>query len=292
MSLRPFVLAICLCLAPAMLGQVVHAEGPVAPKTAQTEVSARISALSDMMMMGKVMSVMRDEGLDYGRTLEDEMFAGRGGGRWQTVVGMIYNPDEMRRRFDAALTTELATAGSDLVLIETFFGSDQGQRFLQLEIDAREALLDTAVEDAAKVAWAEMAGEETSRAALIRRFVEVNDLIESNVMGALNANLAFYRGMAESGSFPEEMTEEQMLTDVWRQEPDIRSETETWLFPFLSLAYQPLSDADLEAYIAFSESTAGKRMNAALFVAFDSVFTQISAELGAAAARQMQGEDI
>ena len=111
-------------------------------------------------------------------------------------------------------------------------------------------------------------------------------------MGAMNANLAFYRGLSESGAFPAEMTEDQMLSDVWAQEPDVRAETTDWLYPFLSLAYQPLSDDQLEAYIAFSETAAGDRLNGALFAAFDKVFTQISYDLGRAAAGQMQGEDI
>ena len=292
MTLRNFILAACLGLAPLSVPHVGFADTTLAPQSSQSADSARIAALTDTLMMGQVMSVMRDEGLDYGHTLETEMFAGRGGDRLPVVDGGIYDPDEMRRRFDAALGLELAVAGVDLGKIEAFFGSAQGQRILTLEIDARRALLDAGVEDAAKLAWSDMGDKNPGRADLIRQFVQANDLVESNVMGALNANLAFYRGMAESDSFPEEMTEEQMLQDVWDQEPDIRAETESWLYPYLALAYEPLADSDLETYIAFSESPAGKRMNAALFAAFDVVFTQISADLGAAAARQMQGEDI
>jgi len=292
MTLRTLLLAIILGLGPVALALRVAAETPGDPQLVQNTVDIRIAALSDTMMMGQVMAVMREEGLVYGRTLEDEMFSGRGGARWQAIVALIYDADQMRHRFDVALSRELGAAGDDLGQIEEFFRSEQGQRFLKLEIDARRALLDQAAEDAAKVAWADMAADDTTRSQLIRRFAEVNDLIESNVMGALNSNLAFYRGLAAAGSFPDEMTEEQMLSDVWGQESQIRSETENWLFPFLALAYQPLSDEDIEAYTAFSDSAAGKRMNAALFVAFDDVFTQISEELGKAAALQMQGEDI
>lgn len=292
MTLRSFMLAATLGCFPLMLAQGALADTAPVPQAAQTTDAARVAALSDTMMMGQVMQVMRDEGLAYGRTLEDEMFAGNGGERWKAIVATIYDPDQMRARFDRALAQELAVSGGDLTPVEAFFGSGQGQRILQLEIDARRAMLDPAVEDAAKVAWADMADAGGARAQAIRRFAEANDLIESNVTGALNANLAFYRGLSEAGSFPEDMTEDQMLRDVWDQEPQIRTETENWLFPYLALAYQPLADGDLDAYIAFSETEAGKRMNAALFVAFDVVFTQISEDLGKAAALQMQGEDI
>lgn len=83
-----------------------------------------------------------------------------------------------------------------------------------------------------------------------------------------------------------------MLAEVWAQEPDIRAETESWLYPFLALAYKPLSDADVEAYLAFSESEAGRAMNAAMFAAFDEVFREISHDLGRAAAEMLSGRDI
>lgn len=254
--------------------------------------AARIAALSSTMLMDEILAVMRDEGLDYGRTLEAEMFSGNGGADWEKVVGLIYDTKAMRQRLDAALAQALASAGDDLALIEEFYGSERGQKILRLEIEARRALLDSDVEDAAKLAWEDLRDADDPRAAKLTEFATVNDLIESNVMGAMNANLAFYRGLSESGAFPQEMTEDQMLADVWSQEPDVRAETEDWLYPFLSLAYQPLPDEDLEAYIAFSESSAGQKMNAALFAAFDVVFSKISYDLGRAAAKQMQGEDI
>ncbi len=291
--LRSRLSALGLALAVAVAGQAGRVWAQTDPaQTVTADAMTRIQRLSDTMMMGAIMDVMRDEGLDYGRTLEDEMFAGRGGDRWEAIVGLIYDPQTMRARFDAALAKELADAGEDLAAIETFFASPQGQMALKLEVEARRSMLDKTVEEAAKVAWEDMRAKDDPRVASLTRFAAANDLIESNVMGALNSNLAFYRGMADSGAFPEEMTEEQMLQDVWGQEPEIRRETEDWLYPFLALAYQPLPEADLEAYIAFSETPAGKRMNAALFAAFDVVFSQISFDLGRAAARQMQGEDI
>ena len=53
-----------------------------------------------------------------------------------------------------------------------------------------------------------------------------------------------------------------------------------------------LSKAELDAYIAYSESPAGQQLNAALFAAFDGVFTPVSKALGLAVARELQGQDI
>jgi hypothetical protein len=111
------------------------------------------------------------------------------------------------------------------------------------------------------------------------------------VAGALNANLAFYRGMAEGGALPD-MDEGMMLSEVWGSEPQVRQDMEDWLFPYLFFAYRPLPDADLEAYVAFWESEAGQKVNRALFAGFDAAFTPISRDLGRASALMMQGSDI
>ncbi len=295
MHLRSFVICLGLVLG-AIAGTIpaIAQTEPQAETTAQGQAvtAERVVRLSDTLMMGAIMDIMQQEGLEYGKTLEKDLFPERGGDRWTAIVAEIYDTTKMRSRFDMALGKELAGAGTDIAAMEAFFESAQAQRILILEVEARRALLDQAVEDAAKVGWEDLQAEGKARADQLRRFAEVNDLIESNVMGALNANLGFYRGLATASSIAADMTEEDMLSDGWGQEPSIRQETEEWLFPFLSLAYQPLPDADLDAYIAFSETPAGQRMNTALFAAFDSLFTQISYDLGAAAALQMQGDDI
>lgn len=293
MTPRPLLFALCLALAPFP----GLAETPAPQTEAQVLVQAEtgdaaVIALSETMRIGEIIDIMREEGLAYGQTLEAEMFPGGGGPRWQGIVGMIYDGEKMRARFDAAFARELANAPEDVGQIAAFFAAEPGARFLTLELEARRALLDESVEDAAKLAWEDMVAAGDPRVDLLRRFAETNDLIESNVMGALNANLAFYRGMAEAGAFGDDMTEDQMLADVWGQEADVRAETEDWLFPFLALAYQPLTDEELDTYVVFSETPAGQRMNAALFAAFDEVFTAISQDLGRAVAIQLQGQDI
>lgn len=253
----------------------------------------RALQLSKTLQIGAILAVMREEGLVYGTKLEPELFPGKGGASWSSEVSRIYDVAAMQAQFDASLVKALMTEdAAKLDVMEGFFASTRGQRILMLEIEARRALLDDATEDAAKVNVAEMEAAGDPRLALIRKFAEANDLIEMNVAGALNANLAFFKGMAAAGAFDDEMTEDQMLSNVWSQEPDIRGETETWLFPYLALAYQPLSDDDMDAYLAFSDLEEGKVLNAAVFAAFNDLFTSISAELGRAAAKHMRGEDI
>ena len=251
-----------------------------------------VAQLSQTLKIAEILAVMRDEGLSHSAEMEANLFPGQGGAAWQTIVAQIYDLEKLQALFDVALEKSLTENTETTADIAAFFGSDLGQRVISLEIEARRTLLDDVAEAAAAKAWGQLQDDKSPRVGQIDRFAKLNDLIESNVMGAMNANLAFYRGMADAGAFNAQMTEEQMLADVWGQEPDLRKETVDWLFPFLALAYQPLSDDDLDAYIVFSESNAGKQANAAIFAAFDAVFLKISNQLGHAAARIMAGQNI
>ncbi len=283
--LRPLILAFLLPLAPvASLAQTVVPQSQTVPDA--------VSRFSQTLMIGPVMEVMREEGLKYGTSLEDEMFPQRGGAAWAATVSQIYNAQAMQQTFDARLAKELQGRPDDLAAMQAFLGSDRGQRILTLELEARRTMLDDAATEAAKALVSDMMAQNTPRMEALRKFTRTNDLIEQNVAGALNANLAFYQGMSAGGAFEDAMPEDEMLSDVWSQEEQVRSDTTEWLYSYLALAYQPLSDDDLAAYQAFSESPAGQAMNAAMFASFDEVFRDISRTLGAAAARQMQGEDI
>jgi len=282
------LLGLCVWLAVAM-GPVVAVADTKLPLEAPQGAAEQLAALSDVMRIDAVIEVMRAEGIAYGVDMEAEMFPGQGGAGWQAMVAVIYDPIPMRARFDAALGAALA-GSPEIGAIGAFFGTDLGQRVLMLEIEARRALLDAAVEEAAKLAYAEMAAGGGPRVAALEAFVVANDLIESNVMGAMNASLAFYLGLAEVGAFAEAMPEDQMLAEVWATEPEVRAETVDWLYPYLALAYKPLSDAELQAYQDFSESPAGQAVNAARCAAFDALFGAVARDLGRAAARQMQGQ--
>ena len=76
------------------------------------------------------------------------------------------------------------------------------------------------------------------------------------------------------------------------EEPEIRAETEGWLFAYLHLAYGPLPVDDLETYLAFSRTDAGKALNAALFDGYEAMYRDISYALGRAVALSAQGNDI
>lgn len=289
---RPVLLAAALSALAALGPQTqVRAEtaAPVAPAQVAPD---RLAALSKTLLMEDVFAVMAEEGKAYGASIEGQMFPGRGGAAWAARVEAAYDTAALMpvfaRAFEAALTQDPEAVAA----AEAFFGTPRGQEILKLEVEARRAILDTAVEEAAQVEAERMKTERDPKLRLVRELIEAGDLIEMNVAGAMSANLAFFEGMAATGAPGMPADRESMMSEVWGQEDSIRAETANWLVPFLALAYQPLPEADLKDYVAFSASVEGRRLNAALFAGFDAVSRKVSFELGRAAAEAMTGNDI
>jgi len=291
MILRPATIALILMMPLALTLRPVLAEtSEGAPSPIATAASA--AQLLGTIKMSETLEIMRQEGINYGADLDDELFGGNGGEAWTRAVAQIYDITRLQTAFEGALTQELVRSPDIIAPAQAFFGSEQGQRIVTLEVEARRALLNEAVEEASRVAAEKLAAERAPLVADLRRFITAGDLQERNVAGALTSNLAFYEGIASKGGMGAEMNRDDVLALVWAQEADIRTETDAWLMSYLALAYAPLPPGDLEAYINFWESPAGRVLNAALFAAFDKVFPEISRDLGRAAALQLGGDDI
>jgi len=267
------------------------------PVTAQTTAdpaasTVSIAELGEVMQLDALFEVLREEGISYGAELQADMLGGGGGPGWDRAISDIYDIPVLRARFNRALREGLAPDPEATAAIIEFFSSDLGTRILKLEIEARRAFLDDAAEDAARVAADKLRAGREPRAGQIERFIEAADLLEMNVAGALSGNLAFMTGMNETGINGNILPQDEVMEQVWGQEAQIRSDTESWLHAYLGLAYSPLTDAELDSYIAFWESPAGERLNAALFNAFDQTFVVVSRDLGRAAGQAMLGQDI
>ncbi|MEM1064510.1 MAG: hypothetical protein AAGJ74_03330 [Pseudomonadota bacterium] len=257
---------------------------------AAAELSPDQQRLFEALGLPATIEIMREEGVEYGAQLESTMFPGRGGSSWIAIVEQIYDTGAMT----ATVADEFGTAlsGTDITPLLDFFASERGQEIISFEITARQAFTDPDIETAANERMRQMRVDDDPRLTLLDQFIDTNDLIGSNLMGAMNANWAFYQGLAEGGGVDDAVTDEQMLLNIWEQEDEVRAETELWVYSYLALAYQPLADEDLEAYIALSQSEEGQALNRALFSAFDAMYNTIHRGLGLAASRFMVGEDI
>ncbi|WP_317054704.1 DUF2059 domain-containing protein [Roseovarius rhodophyticola] len=247
-----------------------------------------MAALIDALRINETVEIMRKEGLRYGSELGVEMLPGVNAKAWQDQVARIYDTDKMAQVVTQGFETALD--GKEIAEVVAFFTSETGQEIISLELSAREAFLNEDTEMAAMDAYERARDENSHLFQQVETLISDSDLVDYNVMGALNSNLMFYRGLADGGAF--EMSEEDMLADVWSQEGDVRNDSEGWLGAFLILAYQPLDDAELEAYAEVYRSEQGKVLNAAIFEAYDQMYEELSYLLGRAVAQQMQSEEL
>ena len=253
-------------------------------------------ALSRAYLLPELFEIMAEEGRQsvladgadalQGRTLTD----------FTRAVGQIYDAERMHADFLAALMAELEGAGDVVEDALEFAGTELGREVLQLEISARRALLEEEVDEVARMALhdARRSDATDARAArldLVRARVAANDLIELNVSLGMNTSLAYYQGLFAENALME-LGAEDMLQMVWMQEPAIRVEIEDWIESYFLMSYQPLSDADLEAYIAYVSTPLAKAFNRAMFRAFDAVFSEISLAVGRVLGRRLSGEEL
>jgi hypothetical protein len=237
--------------------------------------------LFDAMGLPAIIAVMGEEGRVYGDTIARDLFPGGPSPRWAAIVAEIYDVTRIEAEMRSAFTATLAE--KDLTEMLAFYQSELGRQVVSLEIAARQAMLDPVLEQAAKDRAAVALADETPRIAQITDFITANDLIESNVVGGLNANYAFLSGLLSGGGNLPGMSGDDLLAQVWAQEPDIRVTTTEWLYAFLMLSYQPLSDDELAALTDFTRTDAGRDLTAALFAAFDQTFERVSRDMGSAA---------
>jgi uncharacterized protein DUF2059 len=257
--------------------------------TAQIVVaSPEADNLSRVLRLSDVIAIMHDEGLDYADDLNNDMLAGQGGAFWNDSIKRLYDPDRIEATLRDSIAAEMD--GAQIAQAVAFFETELGQRILTLETSARAAMFDPDVEEIARANYHSLATSEDARLAAVTRFVEVNDLLGLNVAGALTSNYQFYRGLVDGEAMS--LSEDEILTEVWQQEQEITDDTTGWLFGFLLMAYRPLSMDEIESYIAFSDSSAGRALNRALFDGFDIVYSAISYELGLSVARVMKSSDL
>ena len=293
--------AACLTLSIALGGVMsfVHSAGAqeggaqevlAAPSMGLSAEAPALFEMLDAMGMYDILAIMGAENIRGAGDMEAQMFPGAGGAAWQAMVTRLHSSDRMASLFEAAFPRDALTP-EQIAEVTTFLHSDAGQRVISGEVAARFLFLEEDAVDASNAAFMAAVAASDPRLDILQRFNEVNGLIERNVSGALNLRFAFYRGLIDGGAFDADMPESLMLAEVWAQEPEVRQLTVEWLYSYQLTAYSDASDGDLEAYVALSETAAGRALNAALFAAFDHMLGDLSYDLGAAAAIFIAGED-
>lgn len=291
-ALLAMVMPVMLMMAPLPATSLP----PLAARADQATNQDRVLALLQVLALDEVIAIMRDEGLAYGKELGADMLSGGGGATWDMAVDRIYDVDRMRRMVRDRFVARFGQTDPDPLI--AFFQTETGRQIIALEVAARRAFMDDTVEEAARDAFraiepdlrADSPRRLSPHLSAIEAYINANDLIGFNVMGAMNANRLFYRGLVDGGAL--EMSEADIMADMRSQLPETESETREWIYAFLMLAYAPLDAAQINAYADLSLTPQGRAMNSALFDAFDVMYGEVSRALGLAIAGHMLSEDL
>lgn len=252
------------------------------------ETQAQFEALLNALQIEETVHVMHDEGVAYGKEVGADMLPDADAVSWQRVVNRIHDADTMRALVEQGFADALV--GEDLTPMLDFLQTPRGQNIVGLEIAARRAFLDSVVEEAARDRLEQRRDENAPVLDQIAQLIHDSDLIERNVTGALNSNLMFYNGLVDGGAL--EMSQDDILSDVWSQEDTVREDARNWMNAFLLMACEPLAPEDLQAYVEFYRTPAGRVLNRAMFDAFNRMYEELSYILGRAVARHMQSEKL
>ncbi len=250
---------------------------------------AAMDRLSSALQLEAIVEIMRREGLESSADLANEMLGG-GGPEWLAALDRIYDKTRMLATVEEGMSATLDN--EEAQRIAAFYSTDLGAEIIALELSARAAFMDESIEEASNEVALALPETDPDRFALVEEYIEVNNLIESNVVGGLNSNYAFFTGLADGGFFDGALTEDEMLAEIWAQEGEIRTETTMWLHSYAGLAYRPLTDEEMQIYIDFSRTDAGQAMNRALFAGFDQMFVDISRALGLTLGRMGGAEEL
>jgi len=230
--MRRFVHALCVSLALWL------------PAAQPAAASAQTDALLDLLGVTEMIEIMREEGIGYTDDLARDMLGGTSAA-WDSNVAKIYDTRAMVLLAQGGFAK--AMEGVDLAPLTEFFTSPAGKRLVQLEISTRRAMLDEDIEAAAEERATELEAARDPRFDQISALIDAGDMLEANVVSALNSNILFYEGLVDGGAF--KLSEAEILTDVWSQEEVTRTDTRAWLYAFFLMAYAPLSVDEIDTFL-------------------------------------------
>jgi len=239
-------------------------------------VAADVDALVDALGVPQLIRIFAAEGTDSSAFINETFLGGQGGDVWAETARRLYDPARMEQDMRAVMRAELD--GETVAQALLFLQSDVGANAIKLEIQAREAFADDAVEDTAR-------GAPAAQGAPVTQYLAARSLIDRNTEVAVAARIAFFQGLVDgfgTGDVP----------DADSLRPAIAADTEGWLRGYYALTQSAMSEDDIAVLTAFWETDVGQAVDDALFAAFGQSYVTLSYGLGQAAGRLMPQNEL
>lgn len=198
---------------------------------------------------------------------------------WQALgdaAARAFAPERVRAVVRATLAKELSAADARASL--DWLHSEIGRRITAIEETAGEVEETRRREE---IAAQVLAGLPPERADRLARFARATSVGEYAFRVQLGMAVAIGRGIAAAkGAGTGEV--EAVRRGLEAQKAQILPQLERQAVADMAVVYGPVSDRDLDAYIAFAESPAGRRYHAVSTRAIEAALTQGAEALGRA----------
>lgn len=259
-------------------------------RIAQSAVEGRLWAA---LRLDDLLPILQSEALVQADDMAAILFERGSDAGWVDRVAEIHDPQRLAELLREGMTTALAEQPTEAISAGVaFYETDLGRQIARLDLQGRQAMLDSDAEAAAIAAYRDAERIGGQRVDQLQELLDQTDLIEQNVASGLNAALAFAYGFADAGGYQVPMSEAEILAETWAQEGEIRSQTQEWIMAYLYLAYAPLTEDELGAFVRFATSDAGRALWSTQMSGFDHVYRTTSYDMGQAAALHISGRQL
>lgn len=237
----------------------------LAVTTLSAQADTEADRLVDAMGIPALIAAFSQDGLASARDLNAGFLNGQGGDVFAETVRRLYDPARLEPELRAGMIAAIDPNDARQALM--FFASAQGQRIIALEVQARQAMVEDRLEEAAKAASAQADPE-------VVELLSMRDLVDRNTDVSIASQTAFFEGLATAAG------QSDMAPDIEGQRGQMAEESRAWLTGYYMLVASALEENDLDTYIAFWETDVGRAVDDALYEAFEDSYVDLSFALG------------
>ena len=237
----------------------------------------------NVLKFDELLKEIYEEGIISAQEIQKDSNSGEISKVWEKRIRKIYSVDSMKEFFLFELSKiDLSLESNEAI---KFYESVLGQKIVNSELDSRKILRDEKKKIEASKTIRQLKYFKPARYKLYSDIIISNNFIEENVASAMNSNLAFYLGYAQSKpSESKQFLKAEMISQIWQNESETRKRMTDWVFNFSAISFERFSENELKSYLSFSNSNEGKLFNSSINYIFDKLFKSQSYNLGQALA--------
>lgn len=207
---------------------------------------------------------------------------------WNAAIPVAYNSDKILKTITDGLNNVFSEEEQRQLL--THYDSPLGKRIVQLEVAANNAEAQAKIMDYANKIK-ENPGNHAERLPLYEALDEASRSTDTFVTIALNTALAMQIGMLSQGTSPAPAIED-VKAELEKQRGLLAGQLRELVTVAFAYTYRDLSTADLQTYIEFANSPAGKKFFLVFSKLFAGALTQAADVLGEELAKGLKRKPV